>query len=66
MTTIIRIMKILSYIPFAFITIGLIFFVLLVVFPINYIIKGPNNYQDSSIADFTNRLGHIMDNWFKE
>lgn len=66
MQVLIRFLKLITFIPMVLFVILFNVFVLLVVYPINYIVKGPENFEENIFIDLAYKFGIKMDNWFKE
>ena len=66
MQVLIRFLKLITFIPMVLFVILFNVFVLLVVYPINYIVKGPEKIEDSILIELAHKFGVKLDNWFKE
>lgn len=66
MKILIRLIKLLTFIPLVIFHIFLILFTMICIMPLSYIIKGPNDFEDNFFSNTAFKLGIKLDSWFKE
>ena len=66
MKILIRLIKLITFIPLVIFNIFLVLFTMIFIFPMAYVIKGPNDFEDNFFSNTAIKLGRKLDNWFKE